>query len=72
MKSKNHCDDLGQKKRFCYVEITKTLIFDCFSSIFAKVRVFEKCENCAFCYEKGLFIDKLIWKYFYVICDFSP
>jgi hypothetical protein len=59
MNSKNHCDDFGQKRRFCYLDMTKTLIFDRFSSISSKVRVSEKCEIDNFCYRKGLFADKL-------------
>jgi hypothetical protein len=39
MNPKNHCDDFGQKRRFCYVDIAKMVFFTRISSIFIKVRV---------------------------------
>jgi hypothetical protein len=44
MNSKNHCDDLGQKSRFCYLDRTKKAKNDYFSSFFKKVQVSRKVD----------------------------
>jgi hypothetical protein len=68
--SKNHCDDFGQKRRFCYVDITKKAIFTRLSSIYAKVRVFKKRLILKICHYKAIFSSRMIIRdYFPEVSD---
>lgn len=50
MISKNHCDDLAKKRRFCYLDMTKSVFFRLILLIFIKVcvsknmNIFKKCH----------------------------
>jgi len=39
MFSKNHCDELAKKRRFCYLDIAKRAKNDSILSVFVKIRV---------------------------------
>jgi hypothetical protein len=59
MFSKNHCDDLAQKSRFCYLNRTKMSILDRLSLFFIKVRVSDKADFLGICQKIGGVYDKV-------------